>query len=154
MFLVQGDYLIPNFLKALGFIAPKGFSADNIEYVIAPKNTNDNTIKTQLTNFGYTEPQPKQDLGIRYVKKDLKATHSFSDNPVCDENGLAEFPKHIQVTNVETLDQQKQVNSNDVKQVDTNNIITVKECTNRKCTFMLKEELYGFPKNTLIHLEK
>lgn len=155
MFLVQGDYLIPNFLKALGFMTPNGFSADNIEYVIAPENTSNNTFKTQLTNFGYTEPQQTKDLGIKYVKKDLKSTHSFSDNPIDDnQNGLTEFPKHVQVTQITTTNPQGQINNNDVNEVPTDSIITIKECTNHKCTFMLKEELYGFPRNTLIHMEK
>lgn len=151
MFLVSGDYLVPNFLKALGFIAPKGF---NVDYVMAPKTTQDNVIDTQLTGYGYSE-DPKEDLGVRYVKKDLKSTHSFSDDPVPEVNGLSEFPRHVQVT------QQEPVNTNNPQQasqqpqtVDTDNIITVKEHTEKSLTFMLKEEFYGFPRNTLIHMEK
>ena len=62
MFLTVKDYTIPDFLSALGFIAPKGMSVD---YILAP-DTLQPEAQNQIEAEGFTE-QPALNLtNVKY----------------------------------------------------------------------------------------
>lgn len=149
MILVYNDYDIPNFLSALGFIAPKGYDVD---YIVAPEDT-DETIVKSLNNNGFIEEVDPNYKNVRYMKKDPKLAHSFpamSLSPESEAASLAEFPRTIAPTDTVTL--ASTLHNTLIKSPVSG--IQILENTKTEATIMLKEQMYSLPKHTLVHIVK
>lgn len=151
MFLVSNDKLnIPNFLQALGFIPPPGFdvnevfvSEENVPYV-------DDTLKNFNFEAKAVNPQYKT---VKYVKKDPKLSHSFSDNYIAPEvlaTELVEFPKHVQKLSKENAPgDQYQIIKSPIK------AITIAEDTKNNCYFLkITEDNKLLPKGTVLKMNE
>ena len=144
MFLTVKDYTIPDFLSALGFIAPKWMSLD---YILAP-NTSQPEAQNQIEAEGFTE-QPALNLtNVKYLKKDLKQTHSFSPkaNQIEDPNLLPpEMPKAAPVPMDMNLGNNNQI-------MTPKRGIIIAECTDTgfEKSFILRENFCGIPRNTMV----
>lgn len=160
MFLVKQDFDINDFLKALGFVAPKGFQVD---YIMTPENEGTPAQQANVNMFASTAnltPQPQP--GIKYLKKDLSNIKSFSDNyfaPSNDQVNLVSFPAHTQKPNPavvggvanEVANAQK-TNYTLLKSPDSGAVQVVENQANN-ITLLLKES-DAFPRNTLINLKR
>lgn len=151
MFLISNDenLTIPNFLRALGFIPPKGMDIDEI-FV---NDENVSQVNQTLENSGFeaaaVNPNYKT---VKYQRKDPRLSHSFSDNYVVPEAAaaeLAEFPKHIQQVSAENRPTpQYNVIKSPVKAV------TIVEDTVNKCYMLRLNEDYLFPKGTILKMNE
>lgn len=149
MFLTAKPQTIEDFLKAINFIAPKGYT---LEYFITPQDgTNNNYVAPN--DIGFTSA-PSESIvpgvtdTIVYTKKDLGETHSFSADPF-DLNVVPNaMPKNapaattspivgtgqaITVMTPVKLDRRVGVNDQDIQ---------------------IQESFLGFPKFTLFHFTK
>lgn len=144
MFLTVKDYTIPDFLSALGFVAPKGMS---ISYILAPDSIRPEA-QNQIEAEGYVE-QPALGLtNVKYLKKDLKQTHSFSPkaNQIEDPNLLPpEMPKAAPVLVDPNLGNNSEI-------MTPKRGIVIAECVSAdyEKSFALRENFCGIPKNTMI----
>lgn len=147
MLLTVKDYTIPDFLSALGFIAPSGFT---VESIISPKPLTQETT-AELADCGYSqEPTPDLLTNVTYLKKDLKQTHSFSQksNQIEDPNLLSpEFPKAAPVPMDPNLGNNNQI-------MTPKRGIIIAECidTEFEKSFALREDFCGLSKNTIFIL--
>jgi hypothetical protein len=168
MFLTDTPNKIPDFLQALGFIAPKGF---NISYFLTPESISDDTIN-DLKTAGFSDSkmpidsgtnadngtQPQQQIAttnVRYLKRDPIQSHSFS-SPMIDPTDPNNLPKEMPKT------MPTQIESHNLNPImtDGGNIkspfkaIQVVESTNTDMTLLLREDCAGLPRNTLIFMER
>lgn len=144
MFLTVKDYTIPDFLSALGFIAPKGMSVD---YILAP-DTLQPEAQSQIEAEGFTEQPALELTNVKYLKKDLKQTHSFSPkaNQIEDPNLLpSEMPKAAPVPMDMNLGNNNQI-------MTPKRGIIIAECTDTSFekSFILRENFCGIPRNTMV----
>lgn len=143
MFLTIKNYTIPDFLTALNFIPPKGMKLD---YILSP-----NTISTEaldeLGNSGYTE-KPIQNLtNVKYLKKDLKQTHSFSPiaQPIENPSLLpSEMPKAKPIIQDDII-----TKNNTIMTPKRGIIIAEKNNYENERSYILRENFCGIPKNTI-----
>lgn len=147
MFLTANEYDISDFLKAIGFVAPKNF---NVEYFISPEEgLTDDTIG-QITDSGFTDESESPAVkspGIKYFKRDPKTTHCFSKQPDEDFNMPAQYPVSMEGPNDNG---QEYADSVTVK--SPYKAIKVLESSKTEETLMLKENLGGVPRNSIVHL--
>ena len=145
MFLTVKDYTIPDFLSALGFIAPKGMSVD---YILAP-DTLQPEAQNQIEAEGFTEQPALELTNVKYLKKDLKQTHSFSPkaNQIEDPNLLPpEMPKAAPVPMDMNLGNNNQI-------MTPKRGIIIAECadTGFEKSFILREKTHIFCENLYFH---
>lgn len=160
MFLVKQDFDINDFLKALGFVAPKGFQVD---YIMTPENEGTPAQQANVNMFASVAnltPQPQ--LGVKYMKKDLSNIKSFSDDyfaPINDQANLTSFPIHTQKPNpvIATPDASNMAATQKtdytlLKSPDAGAVQVVENQANN-ITLLLKES-GAFPRNTLLNLKR
>jgi hypothetical protein len=150
MFLTAKPQTIEDFLKAINFIAPAGYT---LEYFITPQDENNKeNAYVAPKDIGFTST-PSESIvpgvtdTIVYTKKDLNDTHSFSPHAF-DLNAVPnEMPKSVptttgtpiataQATTIMSpvkLDRRVGVNDQDIQ---------------------IQESFMGFPKFTLFHFTK
>jgi hypothetical protein len=144
MVLQNREYGIQDFLKDVNFVCPKNF---NIKYILIPDTSDleQNNIDV-LENNGYSvnsmPSEQNKNTNIYYAKKDLKATHSFSRS---------------NLNNVAPLEPMPIERNNDVPSNQTvldnplmGSAVKVVENSSRNYKLIMRENLAGFPKNTLI----
>lgn len=144
MYLNVPDRGVPDFLTALGFIAPQGYELD---YFLLPPDSNEDSIN-EIKDEGFVETNDSALKGdnITYLKKDPSKSFSFSSAIVSPTAGVTEeFPKHApDNTTNSALNLPSSIKS-PVKAVQ----VKESKCGN-ECTFLLKEAVCGLPRNTLI----
>ena len=148
MFLTVKQNTIPDFLSALGFIAPKGL---DMTYIISPDTISSGAIET-LGNNGFSEIQTvkDKDFSVKYLKKDPKMSHSFSArNLITSDPEMMsdEFPKQL------TPEEPELYEPTEIK--NPHRAIQIVECENiGGKSYLLKETFCGMPRNTLFAFGK
>ena len=152
MFLTVKSNTILDFLTALGFIAPKGFSPD---YFLTPSEGVAPATTQALQDNGFVEePLPAEthsEANVTYIKRDPKLSHSFSyrKNNVTDSNVLPPpMPKQPDQPAAPVLSQNVEIkNPYRAIQIAENKGIN-------EVAYILKESFAGLPKNTLISFKE
>lgn len=150
MFLTAKPQTIEDFLKAINFIAPQGYT---LEYFITPQDGNNDNGYVAPNDIGFTSA-PSESIvpgvtdTVVYTKKDLGDTHSFSPTaidltavpnampktaPVTTANPITGTGQAITVMTPVKLDRRVTANDQDVQ---------------------IQESFMGFPKYTLFHFTK
>lgn len=149
MFLTVKQNTIPDFLSALGFIAPKGL---DMQYIISPNTISKDAVDT-LGEAGFNEApvvNDVKDYSVKYLKKDPKLSHSFSTrSPLTSDPELMsdEFPRQIDPVEPELFE------PGEIK--NPHRAIQIAECENiNGKAYMLKENFCGMPRNTLFAFAK
>lgn len=147
MFLNVPDLGVPDFLSALGFVAPKGY---DIDYFLMPEDTGEATLN-DIEDAGFVreeDPIGFKMTNVTYQRKDPKAAHSFSTPAPSIPSADAEFPRHNPSS---IIGERAEVEGNPVTVKQNVRAINVQENkSSTQATYLLKESVCGLPKNTLI----
>lgn len=140
MFLTANNNSVPDFLRALGFIAPEG---STLESIISKEEIPAKTEAAVPPSIEVRAP-----TNIDYTKKDLSSTFSFSDPNTDKQVSLTvDFPRHISGAAKE-----------DYTQPETERSYKMSEGKKMKISewqmtdgvgYVIKEAYSGFPANTM-----
>lgn len=147
MFLTIKQNTIPDFLSALGFVAPKGM---DMSYILAPETISDTAVET-LENNGFQDvtTTPEKDLNIKYLKKDPKKAFSFSAmNRIVEDPEILspEFPReeYIEPELYKPIEVKNKVRAIQIQE----------NISYEGKSYLLKENFCGLPRNTLIAFKR
>lgn len=149
MFLSDKELTIPDFLQALGFVAPQGFSLD---YILAPKEGVSQETEEDIVSSGFDMPDESNNL--KYFRKDPKMAQSFSTKNIdITNNTLAPMPINNPrpETNGEELDQ---LIFKGGKVQSPYKAFHVSESNRNSFKLVLKESVAGLPRNTILGFSK
>lgn len=150
MFLTAKPQTIEDFLKAINFIAPQGYT---LEYFIAPQDGSNENNYVAPNNTGFVgAPSESIVPGVTdtvvYTKKDLNDTHSFSADPFDLNQVPNAMPK-----NAPTTTQNPLIGTGQSTLVMTPVKLDRRVGSNTQ-DVQIKESFMGFPKFTLFHFTK
>ena len=138
MILMQTQKEVPDFLRDLGFVAPKGYTLQSITAPSAPAEDTDKTLQADFVK------QETPNNNVQYTKKDLSRTFSFSDVKSANAPQVAEsFPKHSPAPAYPAASRPELIKA----------YAPLKETAIGKY-FILKESICGLPKNTVLFYKK
>lgn len=147
MFLTVKNYNISDFLSALNFLPPKGM---DLNYILSPDSITHETIN-ELEDLGYKNTIIPNLTNVKYLKKDLKQTHSFSpvSQPLEDQLLPSEMPKAKQIIQDDIIQK-----NNTIMTPKRGIIIAEGNKYDDEQSYILREDFCGIPKNTIFVMRR